>query len=693
LISPQDLDILKFRYFFLLILGRHVEVSGVKSNTMRRREFLKITARASLAAMSVGQFPFVLGCGQKSLERAENRLVVLGFDGVEPSLFESWASQGKLPHMQSLADMGSYAHLGSTNPPNSPVAWSTFATGLNPGEHNIFDLIKRDPQNYLPNLATGRTEDPEFDTKGRLVKAPKAITYRDGRPFWVLAGESGVRSAILNLPYAFPPDIIKNGRMLSALGTPDLRGTNSTFFYLATDLPEKESGMSIAGGKLLKLRALGSYLAASIEGPQDFAGNKRKRLKVPLRCSLNERSKSVTIQLQDQKHSIQEGHWSPWYCVEFQMTPHFSAKSICRFHVIQTTPELRLYLSPLCFDPRDPYIPISTPTDFSRRLAESLGLFKTVGWVHDTSALNSERIDERIFLEEALAIMDGRENMTLTQLQKGKDQLLISVFTATDRAAHMFYRLLDSKHPRYDARLAGQYGDALLRVYQKADHVVGQVMAALGKNDTLIVLSDHGFHSFRRGLNVNSWLVQNGFMTLKRGKLYSKKEFLEEVDWSQTQAYSLGTGQIYINLQGREGHGIVSPYGEYEEVISRIARGLEEVRDRLTGERIVSKAYKGHSTYHGRHLQDAPDIRLGFKDGYRTSWETTLGGIPKELVVPNTKKWSGDHAASDTADTPGIILCNKKWVKDHPNIIDMAPTCLVYFGIQQPVEMTGEAIL
>ncbi len=228
-------------------------MSKATRSLMRRRDFLKTTARASLAAASVGQFPFLLNCGRKESQHVGQRLVILGFDGVEPSLFERWASLGKLPHLRDLADGGSYTKLGSTNPPNSPVAWSTFATGMNPGEHNIFDLIKREPQSYLPNLATGRTEDPEFDANGKLTRPPRGVTYRDGQPFWIIAGESGIRAGVLNLPYAFPPDVIEGGRMLSALGTPDLRGTNSTFFYLATDLSQKEDGRSIAGGKLLKL--------------------------------------------------------------------------------------------------------------------------------------------------------------------------------------------------------------------------------------------------------------------------------------------------------------------------------------------------------------------------------------------------------------------------------------------------------
>ncbi len=664
-----------------------------KNENMRRRDFLKTTGRIALGAAAAGQFPFLLNCGGQSARRTGSRLIILGFDGVEPNLFESWASQGHLPNMQRLGEAGSYARMGSTNPPNSPVAWSTFATGLNPGDHNIFDLIKREPQYYLPNLATGQTEDPKFDADGRLTSPPRGITFRDGTPFWVMAGKSGVRSVVLNLPYAFPPDPIEGGRMLSALGTPDLRGTNSTFYYLATDLPRRDDGKSIAGGQLLRLKPSGSRLQASVEGPVDFAGNRRERLAVPLICSPDPGSRSVRIQLDEEQHTVGERQWSPWYTVQYQITPKFRARAICRIFVLQAGPEVQLYLSPLCYDPRDPYISISTPTDFSAQLAQEHGLFKTVGWVHDTSALNSERIDEGVFLDEMFAIMDWREKMTLEQLQQDRDDLFISVFTATDRAAHMFFRLLDSGHPRYDTALAGQYGDALLRVYKRMDQVVGQVMASLSEGDTLMVLSDHGFHSFRRGLNVNSWLVQNGFMTLKTGRTYSSKEFLQEVDWERTRAYSLGTGQVYINLEGREGQGIVSPYDEYDEIVERITRGLEQVRDPKTGDQVIIAAYKGRSIYHGKHLDEAPDIRLGFRDGYRTSWETTLGGIPRELMVDNTKKWSGDHAASDTADTPGILLSNKKLRDDHPDIIDMAPTALAHCGIEQPQEMTGKSLL
>jgi predicted AlkP superfamily phosphohydrolase/phosphomutase len=660
---------------------------------MKRRDFLKTTGRIALGAAAAGQFPFLFNCGGQGTRRTGGRLIILGFDGVEPSLFESWASQGHLPNMQRLADMGSYAHMGSTNPPNSPVAWSTFATGLNPGEHNIFDLIKREPQYYLPNLATGQTKDPQFDADGHLTTPPRGITFRDGTPFWVTAGQSGVRGAVLNLPYAFPPDHIEGGRMLAALGTPDLRGTNSTFYYLSTDLPQREDGQGIAGGQLVRLRPSGSQLQASIEGPVDFAGNRRERLTVPLTCSADAGARSVHIQLGDEKHTVGERQWSPWYSVQYEITPHYQARAICRFFVLQATPETRLYLSPLCYDPREPYIPISTPDDFSGQLAHQHGLFKTVGWVHDTSALNSERIDEQVFLDEMFTIMDWREKLTLEQLGRNQDDLFISVFTATDRAAHMFFRFLDSKHPRYDDDLAEKYGDALLKVYQKMDHVVGQVMASMHETDTLMVLSDHGFHSFRRGLNVNSWLAQNGFMTLKTGRTFSAKEFLQEVDWTQTQAYSLGTGQVYINLEGREGQGIVSPYDEYEQIVDRIARGLEQVRDPQTGDQVVVRAYKGRSIYHGKHLDEAPDIRLGFRDGYRTSWETTLGGIPRELVVDNTKKWSGDHAASDTDDTPGILLSNTKLITDRPDIIDMAPTALAYCGIEQSPEMTGQPLL
>jgi predicted AlkP superfamily phosphohydrolase/phosphomutase len=373
-------------------------------------------------------------------------------------------------------------------------------------------------------------------------------------------------------------------------------------------------------------------------------------------------------------------------------------KGICRFYVIQTDPEVRVYLSPLSFHPDDPYIPFTYPANFSKELKEKFGFFKSVGWIHDTSALNSEKISEAQFLEEMRQIMAMRREMTLRTLQEEDFDLFISVFTATDRVSHMFYRLIDPDHPRYDAALADQYGSAIRDTYKEMDDIVGEIVERhIDDRTLLMIVSDHGFHSYRRGLNVNTWLVRNGYMTLKGmvegrpipDRLFSTREFFPNVDWSRTRAYAIGTGQVFVNLKGREGQGIVKPGTEYDTLVRELQEDLLSVTDPETGERAFSNIYLKGDTFHGVSLDKAPDLQLAFREGYCTSWETRLGGIPKDLFHPNDKKWSGEHAASDVAETNGIFFSSRKTSLDDPSIVDIATTALQLLGAKTLPEMEG----
>jgi predicted AlkP superfamily phosphohydrolase/phosphomutase len=355
---------------------------------------------------------------------------------------------------------------------------------------------------------------------------------------------------------------------------------------------------------------------------------------------------------------------------------------------------LRVYTSPLNYTPAHPFAPISAPQGYAGELARALGPYKTVGWSEDTSALNAERIDEQAFLEDLFRTMDEVSASTLHEVGRPDWELLVSVFTQTDRVSHMFYRLLDPAHPRYDADLAARYGDAVLRVYERMDAIVGEVLARLGPETVLLIVSDHGFHSYRRGLNVNTWLRDHGY--LAQGQVPPGKEsddFFPGIDWSRTRAYALGTGQIYVNLRGREGRGTVAPGAEYDTLLDTIARDLEAEIDPATGERCVQRVYKGPQVFPGAPPERVPDLQIAFRDGYRTSWRTPLGGIPKELFEPNLRKWSGDHAASDAADTPGVILASRRLAPGDPAITDLAPTALAYLGVPVPAEMEGHRLL
>ncbi|PYV88502.1 MAG: hypothetical protein DMG05_15475 [Acidobacteria bacterium] len=232
------------------------------------------------------------------------------------------------------------------------------------------------------------------------------------------------------------------------------------------------------------------------------------------------------------------------------------------------------------------------------------------------------------------------------------------------------------------------------------DEIIGQMTKQLDATTSLMIVSDHGFHTWRKGFNTNTWLVENGFMKLKGSDdktkvlddLFSQGSFFPNVDWSGTQAYALGLGQIYINLRGREKYGIVyrdSPH--YESIRERIAHGLKNFVDADNGEKVVENVYKAEAIFHGGHTNHAADLQISFRPGYRTSWQTSLGAVPAGVLVANLKKWSGDHCASDASDTQGILLCSRKLSTDGHSILDIAPTALKYFGAPISTEIDGKA--
>lgn len=620
------------------------------------------------------------------------RLVMLGFDGVDPRWLEQWAREGKLPTLKKLMDANGgtgYRHLASTNPPQSPVAWTSFATGTLPGEHGIFDFITRhvnDSSGGLPILLGVATTSFEVQPAG----PPVVRNLRSGEPFWQTLGNDGVRVVALNVPYSFPPDPMRDGRMLSGLGVPDLRETNSTFTYVGTEVTDAQVKRPPGGGSMVKLTIAAGSGSFDLDGPSIPGGN-GERMKLPVTVKTS--ADALTVTIAGKSITLAPRAWSEFIEVEFA---HDSThiKGILKVLALEIGKRTRLFITPIGFDPRDPYAPISHPRAFSAQIAGDLGhLYKTVGWDHDTSALNAEVVDDEIYLADMDAIEKDRKQMLFDRLNKPDWDLLIWVSTATDRAAHMFYRLMDPEHPRYDAALAKRFGNAVQHEYERMDHTVADVLQKLGPDDTLLVLSDHGFHNYRRGLHVNQWLRQQGLLTLKSDVESSDREFLLDVDWTKTKAYALGTGQIYLNVAGRERDGLVAQ-ADVPALVSKIRDGLKALRDTERKNAIVvSNVYAGSTVFQGARASDAPDMQVAFAENYRTSWETILGGIPKGLFADNDKKWSGDHAASDVADTSGILVSNRAIAPKDAGIVDFAPTAHVFFGKALPKQYAGKSLL
>ena len=634
------------------------------------------------------------------LRGTEFKTVVLGFDGVDPDLVEQWIDQ--LPNIRRLSETGTLMPLGTTCPPETPVAWSTFATGMNPGKHGIFDFLRRDPETYFPEIGLLTIEKAKFLFGTFPVAKPKLTNNRKGIPFWKHLDSSGIATTNLRMPLAFPPEPLDWGTTWSGLGVPDIRGTWGTFYYLASDLTQWDLSDTEFGGRLIKLEFEDNLARAVIDGPADPRAQEQVRIEVPLEITLNAESSGVTIRLLDQEQTVEEGRWSDWYRFEFPAGPFVSLKGISRFYVLETFPEVRLYLMPISLDPTNPPVPISEPGNFTGSLADQFGYFKTLGWIHETWGLNEERIDEQEFLDDLFRSMNDLEKVVLDALDRDQSSLYTTVFMATDHVSHMFYRLIDPDHPRYDEALVEEYGDAILWVYQKMDSIIGEVLARLDEEDLLLVISDHGFHSWRKEFNTNTWLVRNGFMALKTTQegegtkkladMFSGGSFFPNVDWSKTRAYALGIGHIYINLKGRESQGIVEPGEEYQLVMEEVRRKILQYKDPDTGEQVLHNAYFRDEIYTGDQVEHAGDIQLTFNSGYRTSWQTCLGSVPELIVVANLKKWSGDHCASDPSDTAGFLVSNKRVATPDPNIMDIAPTLYEVFGVEIPDAVDGKPL-
>jgi len=651
--------------------------------TTRKRWLAAVAALLAVGAGACGSGESRRDAGPKPARR----VVVLGFDGVDPDFVEQW--QAKLPNMAELMRTGTFRRLATTTPPSSCTAWSTFTTGMNPGGHGIFDFILRDPKTYLPDRTGAVSHKAEYKF-GLIETKPETFTSTmTGEAFWTTADHAGKRSVALRVPCIYPLDKEEHSYAQGGLGLPDIRGSEGTFHYWASDISPRDAANPELGGKVISIGS-GDSVETIIEGPVDPLSASGDRITVPLHIARAGKD-ALSLEVGGRKETVEAGKWSDWFRMSFPVTKLSSIAGMARFRVLEAQPDIRLYMSPINHDPEDPAIDVTEPPSYSKELVKNVGDYKTVGWNHETWGLNEERIDEEAFMQDIWDTFRESEAITLHELETRNLDLMVSVFVETDRTSHMMYRLLDAEHPRYDAQLAAKYGDSILKTYQRADEIVGKVRAKLDPNDVLFIVSDHGFHSWRRGFNVNTWLVQEGFMTLKGGATSTTKKFLQDVDWSKTKAYALGVGGIYVNVAGREGKGIVKP-SEVDGVIRDITDRMVKVVDPKTGKLAVNKVYAGKETWKGPRLGEGQDMQIGMADGYRVSSATPLGGAPEGLFEDNMKKWSGDHATSDVSETDGVLLSSAKISDEHPAIGDLAPTILTLLGVPVPPSYDGHVL-
>lgn len=577
------------------------------------------------------------------------KVVILGVDGLDPKLVEEGFQKGLLPNLQKIASEGTYEKLETVMPPQSPVAWASFMTGSEPAKHKVFDFIKRDRETYLPDLVFS-------DPKRSPIQA---------QPFWEITTARHIPTTVLFLPDTFPSPQF-DGKLMSGMGTPDVLGTEGSLtLFSSTEFPldPKWRGRLVRIGHDVDIQT-------AIDGPKYTVLKEKKKTSIPFAIHKDSSNKKVTITIQNQKIVLAEHEFSPWIRLEFSIDFFTKIKAIARFYIKQIDPDMEIYLSPMNFDPINPVYPISSPKGYAKELANKYGLFSTLGLPHDVWALEENIFDERSFLSNADDIFNQRNAIILGELATFKSGLFFGYIGITDTIQHMFWRNLEEKESPYQ--------DTILSYYQKVDGVVGEVLKTLKPNDTLIIMSDHGFDRYDYEFNVNTWLMENNFLKLKDNRKVGR-ELLEDVDWTKTKAYSMGYNGIYLNLKNREGQGLVTKE-EAGDVAKDIIDKLTAVTNPATGKPVLKNIYTRKDLGISPTEDQAADIFLGYFKGTRSSWDTAVGAVPEALFVQRQSKWSGDHLF-DPSEIPGVLFMNGKIKTKNPRIIDVIPTALSLFDI------------
>lgn len=657
--------------------------------TINRRDFLKL----GLTAGSLMALDSTSGLVTRTYGKTDTskKIIILGFDGMDPHLVNVWIDQGKLPAFQKLRAMGDAKRLQTSDPPQSPVAWSNFITGMNPGGHAIFDFLHRDKENYMMTLSGAATSSGQKTISiGNLVlplSGGKVEQQRKGRAFWQILEDYDIPATVFKMPGNYPPAPTKQ-RTLSGMNTPDILGSNGIFNYYTT--VGQEINQDVGGGRIHEVYVIGNQVDARLPGPPNTFKKEVPDTYIDFKVYLDPQNPVAKIAIQDQEFILKEGEWSEWKQVSYGLIPTQRVGGICRFFLKQIRPNFQLYVTPVNIDPANPALPISSPDSYSKDLARRFGSFYTQGLPADTAALMNGILDEEQFLIQDDIVLRERKAMFEYELNRFESGVLFYYLSSTDQRQHMFWRLLDKQNPTYDEKLAAHFGNTIENIYREADRMLAQAMDKMDKETIILVMSDHGFAPFRRSFNVNTWLKENGYHSLINQWKQGEDDLFLNTDWSKSKAYALGLNSIYVNELGREAEGIV-PYAEKEALLREMAHKLENFTDPQTGEKPVFKASLSKDIYRGEYVEQAPDIVLGYNRSYRVSWSTPLGRVPKNILEDNTERWSGDHCGASEI-TPGIIYTNKKIRAESPALYDLTATILDIYGIPIPPEMIGKPV-
>lgn len=661
---------------------------------------------------TLSMWALCLICSTLDLSADGKKVVVLGIDGMDPKLLQTFVDQGRMPHFKALIAEGDFKPLQTTMPPQSPVAWSTFMTGMDPGGHGIFDFIhvnaaEMQPRNSMADAdAGGRPVNVgswSFPTTGGSVRL-----LRKGKTFWQIFGEHGLRSTIFKMPVNFPP-VKAPGRALAGMGTPDLLGTQGTF-SLYTDHRKDWPGQ-VSGGEIYEVTVKSNRVSSQLHGPTNtfrrFPTKESLDLLQKGRAGplvyespsmtqdfvvyIDAKAGAAKFVVGDQEFILREKEWSEWVHVELEAIPHLiKISSAARFYLKQISPKFELYVTPLQIDPEDPVMPISHPAKWSKELCATLGQFYTHSIPEDAQAFKYGVLSAHEFWDQMMLAYEERARAMDYLLTHQDEDFLFVYFGTVDQGCHMLWHFMDREHPGFTQD--DVLKDGIAKLYEMLDGQLGHLREVIGKKTPLIVMSDHGFAPFYWEVNLNTWLLEQGYIVLKDPAQQESGQFFSNVDWSRTRAYAVGLNGLYVNLKGREKEGAVAAGATYDALLDELEKALLGMKDPRNNRSPVSLVVRSRRDLHGPEKDHGPDILVGYSRGYRVSWESPLGSFPKDVFLDNPSPWSGDHCM-DYREVPGILVTNRRITISSPTLADLTVSLLHEYGIAPMKEMIGKNVL
>jgi hypothetical protein len=350
---------------------------------------------------------------------------------------------------------------------------------------------------------------------------------------------------------------------------------------------------------------------------------------------------SARLTIGKQKLDLKLGQWSPIFEIQFPAGFMYTVHAITQVILTEVKGRVSLYFLPLQIHPLHSPWHYATPASLVKDAWKNAGPFLTLGWPQDTNALEDDCISDEQFLSLCESIFESRKRIYYRRLDSFKEGVLAGIFDCLDRVQHMFLR---------------QRPDIVDEWYLKLDAFVGDVQGRVEKlgleKHRFMVMSDHGFKTFEHKINLNHWLVQNGYMTLTD----PNGSDLSKVDWNRTKAYALGLNSLYLNVAGREGQGIVQA-AELENLLEEIRNKLLAWKD-SNGDAIFSRIVPKHEAFSGPYSRLGPDLVMGYAPRFRASSDTGLGRIGSTSMEANHDHWAGDHCI-DSNMVPGVLFANR----------------------------------